>query len=122
MIRGLGLDICLISRMKEMLDHPRFRERVFSDGEKQYLAGKGTAAAQTAAGLFAAKEAFLKAVGTGIDSVDLRQIEIDHERGGRPCYRIHGTQKEKLKDGERLYLSVTHDGDTAAAVCIIEGD
>ncbi len=117
MIRGVGLDICEISRMEQAIAHPRFLERVFSETEREYLKSKGSTAAQTAAGLYAAKEAYLKALGTGIDTLDLAQIEIVHGPQGQPCYRLggkHGTA------AFTAHLSISHDGGVAAAVCVLE--
>ncbi len=118
MILGVGLDICQISQMAEAIRHPRFLERVFSEEERAYLESKGSQAAQSAAGMYAAKEAFLKARGTGIDSLGLSQIEIVHHPGGQPYYRLHGIYGNALA---AAHLSISHDGGVAAAVCILEG-
>ena len=117
MICGVGLDICEVSRMEKAIAHPRFLERVFSETEREYLKSKGSTAAQTAAGLYAAKEAYLKARGTGIDSLSLNLIEIVHGQQGQPYYRLNG-----LYEGSRLtaHLSISHDGGVAAAVCVLE--
>ncbi len=119
MILGVGLDICQISRMAEAIRHPRFLERVFSEEERAYLESKGGTAAQSAAGMYAAKEAFLKARGTGIDSLGLDRIEVLHTPGGQPCYRLSGAYGEL---SVTAHLSISHDGGVAAAVCILEGE
>ena len=117
MILGVGLDICQISRMAEAIRHPHFLERVFSEDERAYLESKGNQAAQSAAGLYAAKEAFLKARGTGIDSLSLSQIEVAHRPDGQPFYRLNGVYGN---DRAAAHLSISHDGGTAAAVCVLE--
>ena len=117
MILGVGLDICQVSRMAEAIDHPRFLERVFSEEECEYLKSKGATAAQTAAGMYAAKEAFLKARGTGIDSLALSQIEIRHGAKGEPCYCLQGIYEDGVVTA---HLSISHDAGIAAAVCILE--
>ena len=66
MIKGLGLDVCEIARMDRLLKDKRFLGRYFNEGETIYIQSKGRNAAQTMAGIFAAKEAFAKALGTGI--------------------------------------------------------
>ena len=103
--------------MAEAINHPRFLNRVFSETERAYLQEKGARAAESAAGLYAAKEAFLKARGTGIDSLDLSQIEIGHSPQGQPFYHLHG-----VYEGAALtaHLSISHDGGVAAAVCVLE--
>ena len=113
MMVGVGLDLCQISRMEEAITHPRFFQRVFSENERQYLASRGKLAGQSAAGLYAAKEAYLKALGTGINTADLASVEIDHDGRGQPYYR-------RPETGTDAYLSISHDGDTAAAVCVLE--
>ena len=117
MICGVGLDICEVSRMEKAIAHPRFLERIFSEAEREYLKSKGSASAQTAAGLYAAKEAYLKARGTGIDSLNLNRVEIAHGPQGQPYYRLSGAYADS---GLVAHLSVSHDGGIAAAVCVLE--
>jgi len=118
MIRGLGLDLCEIARMDKLLKDERFLERFFSEGEIGYIRSKGKNAAQTMAGIFAAKEALTKALGTGI-VFDLKEISICHDEAGQPGYSLSG-KAEELGNGDRFFLSITHDGGTAAAVCVRE--
>ena len=117
MIRGIGLDICRISRMEEAISRPRFLERFFSEEERAYVRSRGNCAPQTAAGLFAAKEAFLKALGTGIDTLALADIGITHDEKGAPRYRLTGRYADLAS---AAWLSITHDADVAAAVCVLE--
>ena len=116
MVKGLGLDLCEISRMEKLLGNDRFLNRYYTEEETEYIRSKGKNAAQTAAGIFAAKEALTKAIGTGI-SFDLREIGIVHDEAGRPGYRLTG-QAAQLGNGDRFLLSVSHDGGIAAAVCV----
>ena len=118
MISGVGLDVCEITRMEKRLEDTRFLERFFTEAERDYLRGKGRNGAQTLAGMFAAKEAFAKALGTGI-AFELREAEILHDGQGKPEYRLHGKATE-LAGGDRFHLSISHDGNTAAAVCVRE--
>ena len=60
-IRGLGVDLCEIARMQTILDENRSLRRMFTEAEEAYIRSRGASAAQTMAGLFAAKEAVLKA-------------------------------------------------------------
>ncbi len=118
MCKGLGLDLCEISRMGKLLDDGRFLARYFTEAEAAYVRSRGAGAAASLAGLFAAKEALGKALGGGID-FELREAEICHTEAGAPCYRLSGRLKERVGD-DRLFLSVSHDGGVAAAVCLIE--
>jgi len=118
MIKGLGLDVCEIARMEKLLRDERFLERYFNEGETGYIQSKGRNAAQTMAGIFAAKEAFAKALGTGI-VFNLKEISIFHDEAGQPGYSLSG-EAEKLGQGDRFFLSISHDGGVAAAVCVRE--
>jgi len=118
MICGVGLDVCEIRRMEKRAEDERFLSRFFTEQERAYIAGRGAGAAQTLAGLFAAKEAFAKALGTGI-AFDLREAEIVHDALGRPGYQLRGRAAE-LTGEDRFFLSVSHDGGVAAAVCVRE--
>ena len=114
-VRGIGLDLCEISRTHEMLDRPAFIKRCLTEQEQEYLQSRGKMASESLAAMWAAKEACLKAFGTGI-VVPLTDVEILHDNG-RPCYCLHGKAEEMLGDG-KLFLSITHEAGIAAAVCI----
>ena len=118
MTRGLGLDLCGIARMEKLLEDERFLNRYFSGDEISYIRSKGKGAAQTMAGIYAAKEAFGKALGTGI-TFDLRNVSILHDGEGRPEYALSGDALA-LAGEDRFLLSITHDGGVAAAVCVRE--
>ena len=118
MVTGLGLDLCEIARMEKLVEEERFLKRYFNEGEIGYIRSKGKGAAQTMAGIFAAKEAFAKALGTGI-SFELKEISIFHDEAGQPSYSLSG-KAEKQGEGKRFFLSITHDGGIAAAVCVRE--
>lgn len=113
-VTGLGLDLCAISRMQELLDSGRSLRRMLSEDEETYVRSKGAGAAQTLAGLFAAKEAILKALGTGL-SVPMTDIRIVHTELGQPRALLTG----KAEFGGEVQLSITHEGDMAAAVALL---
>ena len=118
MVKGLGFDLCEITRMDKMLTNDRFLNRFFTEEEKIYIQSKGKSAAQTLAGIYAAKEAITKALGTGI-TFDLKEINITHDQSGMPTCVLSGKAAE-LGNGDRFVLSISHDGRIAAAVCIRE--
>ena len=118
MVTGLGLDLCEISRMDKLLENEKFLNRFFNEGEIGFIRSKGKNGAQTMAGIYAAKEAFAKALGTGI-AFELKEISIFHDEAGQPAYSLSG-EAEKLGKGDRFFLSITHDGGIAAAVCVRE--
>ena len=123
-MKGLGIDLCEISRIeKAIAQNERFLERWYTPEERAYILQRGKAGAQSAAARFAAKEAFLKAVGTGISrGIALTEIAVDHDELGAPQYVLTGAAKQKMQElgAERAWLSLSHEGGMAAAVCVIE--
>lgn len=113
---GVGIDLCDISRMEQCLRDDRFLNRYFTADEAAYIRSRGLCASQSMAGIFAAKEAFLKAVGTGL-SLAMKDIEVCHTELGQPLYHLTGSALEAA-DGGQVLLSITHEGLMAAAVCI----
>ena len=122
MIAGIGIDLCEISRMEKLLENDHFLTRYFSQEEQDYIHGKGKTAAQTMAGIYAAKEALVKALGCGIITADLSAVDVTHDKYGKPSYVLQG-EYARLAEDKRVssfYLSITHDGGMAAAVCAAE--
>jgi len=124
-ILGLGLDLVDVDRLALALERhgAAFVARVCRDGEAKPLAGRPLAT--HLAGLFAAKEAAMKALGTGwAAGIGFRQIEVERESGGAPRLRLHGAAEERarLLGVDRTHVSITHDGRSAVAVVILEGD
>lgn len=120
---GIGLDLCQVERMEKAIETPGFLARYFTPEEQQYIASRGKMGPQSAAAMFAAKEAFLKAMGVGIDGrIPLFDIGVIHSEGGAPSYRLTGAALRKLTalGGSKVHLSLTHEGGMAAAVAIAE--
>ncbi len=124
MIVGVGIDLCEIARMEKLLVDGRFLGRYFSLEEQEYIENKGRCAADTMAGIYAAKEALVKALGTGITGTDLQDICVLHDKCGAPYYELRG--EYALHAAQRnitnLHLSISHDGGIAAAIAIAERD
>ena len=122
MIIGVGMDLCDISRMEKLLSDGRFLARFFSAEEQAYIQSKGKSAAQSMAGIFAAKEALAKALGTGIVSGELADICVLHDEHGAPYYDLRGQYAEIAKDRQinALFLSISHESGMAAAMCVAE--
>lgn len=118
-IKGIGFDLCEIGRMEKLAENERFLNRFFTEKETDYILTKGKNKAQTLAGIFAAKEALCKALGTGI-AFELKNIEVLHSADGQPYY-ILTDEAAKLSGNDRFLLSISHDGGMAGAVCIREG-
>ena len=115
-IRGIGIDHCGIERMRPLLEKDSFLRRCFSEEELAYVRGKGRMAADSLAGLWAAKEAVLKALGCGL-TLPMTDITVTHTELGQPLCRLTG-EALRLSGGGQLLLSVTHEGDMASAICV----
>lgn len=122
MILGLGIDIVEVSRLEKWLKDNKLLQRFFSEEEIEYVLSKENGAARSLAVRFAAKEAFGKALGTGLAGIKLKDIVVVNDRTGRPFLKVSGTALEALKKkgGAVLHLSLSHEKTTAAAVVIIE--
>ena len=119
-IRGVGFALCEIARMEKQAENERFMNRFFTDREIAFIQSKGKNKAQTLAGIFAAKEALAKALGTGI-AFELKDVEVLHGEAGEPFYSLTG-EAARLSGNDRFLLSISHDGGIAGAVCVREGE
>jgi len=123
MIAGLGIDLCAVSRMEDLVRSDAFLKRYFSPEEAAYIRGRGAMSAASMAGLFAAKEAFVKALGDGFSGIPLSDIAVAHTGLGAPYYNVTGQAREALdsRGVTQARLSISHEGEMAAAVCVLEG-
>ena len=124
MILGVGLDVVETPRVARALATygARFAERVFTAAELADCVGRADRAEALAA-RFAAKEAFLKALGTGwITGLSLRHVEVVSAKGGAPELRLLGAAAERAAErGVRhVHVSLSHQPGLAAAVVILE--
>jgi len=124
MIVGTGIDIAEVPRIEESLQRfgERFLRRMFTEGERRYCDGKANRVERYAA-RFAAKEAAMKALGTGWNyGVAFRDVEICREPGGRPTIAFHGkaAQFAARLGTTRISLSLSHTEDYAIAQVILE--
>ncbi|HHZ00676.1 MAG TPA: holo-ACP synthase [Sedimentibacter sp.] len=121
MIKGTGIDITEIKRIQKNLDCEGFLERIYSERELEYLKSRKFNP-QTAAGMFAAKEAVAKCLGTGFFNFGPRQIEILKDDKGKPCVLLSGKALKKSEELniERIHISISHTREYAIAQCIAE--
>ena len=118
MIKGIGTDIVEISRIEKSLNNPRFIERNFTYKESEYFNSKKMMQ-QSVASCFAAKEAFLKALGTGFTDVSIKDIEVLHNDMGKPYIVVYNKLKDVVGDSG-IHLSLSHSEEYATAVVVIE--
>jgi holo-[acyl-carrier protein] synthase len=123
MIVGIGIDLVKISRIDKAGNHGGFLERVFTEREREYCS-KQKFSAQHYAGRFAAKEALLKAIGTGWSAgVKWTDMEVLHGEGGGPIVNVSGRVKDlmDLKGVKQIFLSYSHDEGYAVAQVVLVG-
>ena len=120
MISGIGIDLCRISRISRAIENKSFVERVFSAEEKAYAESSKNPARHYASA-FAAKEAFAKAGGWGLSKVGLRSIWVSRLNGVPELHLSeHANRLLLQRKILRTHLSLSHEGDMAIAVVILE--
>jgi holo-[acyl-carrier protein] synthase len=126
LIAGIGVDACEIARLKRALAGPagtRFKRRVFTAGEQTYCDARGRARFESYAARFAAKEAAMKALGTGWGrGLGFTDVELTREGDAAPRIVLHG---EAARVAARLgiarcHVSITHTRTTAIAWVLCE--
>lgn len=124
MIIAIGVDLVEISRIEEVFSRrgERFRRRVFTEGEISYCERRASKLASYAA-RFAAKEAVMKALGTGwAEGVGWKDIEVVSGPSGAPMIQLHRSALERMREigATRALVSLTHSGELAIAHVILE--
>lgn len=118
MILGTGVDLIEIGRIAAALKNPEFGRRVFSEREL----AETRSAAHRLSGYFAAKEALLKAMGTGLSGFSWQEMEVRHDSAGAPFFEVNGKVREYLDAAKmgRIHLSISHSREYAVAQVILE--
>lgn len=122
MIIGIGCDIIEIDRVKRACEREGFVKRVFTEKEIAYCEARKKQAFSSYAARFAAKEAVLKALGTGLREGELKEIEVFNDELGKPSISLYGYHKElaEQKGVRNIHLSLSHSQAEAIAYCIME--
>ena len=114
----IGIDSVEIERIKKSIEKDSFVKRVYGAGELEELTKKKMPA-QSAAACFCAKEAFSKAIGTGVTGFNLNEVETLHDEKGKPFLVFSGTAKKIVDEsGLSFDISITHTDTVATAVVI----
>jgi holo-[acyl-carrier protein] synthase len=124
LILGIGTDLAEVPRIKRSIEQygDRFLQRVFTQGEIAYASRKANSAERFAA-RFAAKEAGMKAIGTGWHrGVTWHDFEVVNEPSGRPTLNLAGVAQHIAETSgvRRISISLTHTATVAFAVVILE--
>jgi holo-[acyl-carrier protein] synthase len=121
---GVGTDIIEIERVKRASERSsgRLLEKIFTSGERSFCDARGDRFSCYAA-RFAAKEAVLKAMGTGMAGCSLADVEVARKHGDRPEIILHGAAAEiaKKKGITAVLISISHNRDQAVAFAVAEG-
>jgi holo-[acyl-carrier protein] synthase len=126
MVLGVGVDLVRIPRLRQVVERwqERFLHRVFTEAELAYCLKRRDPIPHLAA-RFAAKEAALKALGTGLRmGITWRELEVRRDRGEAPRMVLSGRCRAigEAKGGRAVLLSITHDGEYALAQAMLVGD
>ncbi len=117
MIYGIGVDMTLISRVEKACSKERFLEKYYSPLEIELYAGSPAKLAAN----FAAKEAFSKALGTGVRGFSLDEVSLFRDELGKPYYSFTGRAAEIVESrGLRCHVSVTDEGDCVTVFTVLE--
>ena len=123
MISGTGIDIIEVGRIEKVMEKDiGFREKIFTPGEIEYCEGMKNKYQHYAA-RFSAKEAFLKAIGTGWRfGIHFADIEVYHDEYGKPLIRLHGKAEELAKQEgiTAIHVTLSHVKEMAAAAVVME--
>jgi holo-[acyl-carrier protein] synthase len=123
MILGIGVDVVHVGRIRHWESVPGLVERFFHPDEVADARRRGAGESLSLAARFAAKEAFGKALGTGLAGIRLGDIQVVNNPNGRPDMVLHGSALARFGDfgGARVHVSLTHESDNAIAIAVIEG-
>ena len=122
MIGGIGTDITEVKRFEKWIKNPEMLQRFFNEKEMS-SAKSDSAKCQHYAARFAAKEAFSKALGTGITGFNLKDVYITNNSEGAPLLNIEGAALSLMKErfgNCRAFVSLSHEKEYAIAYVILE--
>jgi holo-[acyl-carrier protein] synthase len=121
-VLGIGIDLCEVPRVARALERhgDRFLARLFRDGELR-RSRSSPAFAEHVAGLFAAKEAAMKALGTGMRGVAFREVAVARARGGPPLLALYGRAADRAAalGAGSAHVTISHTRGIAAAVVLL---
>ena len=118
----VGIDVLDVMRMEKFIQNEHFLGKYFTPYEATYVS-KTIRKTQSLAGIYCAKEAFLKALGIGLSGgIDLNQIEVNHDDRGKPYIKLTDSAKlivaaSGIKD---VQISISHTDEVCTAICIMQ--
>ncbi|MDW5300388.1 MAG: holo-ACP synthase [Sedimentibacter sp.] len=123
MIKGTGIDMAEVDRIKKNIENERFLKKIYSKDELEYLKTRKFNP-QTATGMFAAKEAVSKCLGTGFTNFGPCDIEIVKDDSGKPMVKLMNNALKRAEESniDTIHLSISHTKVYAIAYCVAEGN
>ena len=118
----VGIDILDAERMKNISKNTKHLAQVFTENEIKYF-NQSKNYLPRLAGMYCAKEAFLKALGIGVrNGINFQEIEVGHEESGKPIFILSDNIKDILKSLKitNVELSISHTDTLATAICIMK--
>ena len=124
MILGVGIDVVHVYRLERWQNITGLMARFFHPDELKSSIPKGETGILSLAARFAAKEAFGKALGTGLRNINLRDIAVMNREDGKPVMNLYGSAAKAFASfgGRKIFVSLSHERRDALAVVIIEGE
>ena len=121
MIVGIGNDIIEIERIEKAISKEGFKDKIYTQRELENIKKRGNRA-ETYAGVFSAKEAISKAIGTGVREFSLTNLEILNDDLGKP-YVVVSEKLDKIlktkKEDYQIEISISHSKKYATAIAVI---
>ena len=121
MIVGIGNDIIEIERIEKAISKEGFKNKIYTQKELENIQKRGNRT-ETYAGIFSAKEAISKAIGTGVREFSLTDLEILNDDLGKPYVAVSEKLDKIIKDKKEDYqieISISHSKKYATAVAIV---
>ncbi len=122
MIKGIGTDIVGVNRFADWVENPSLLKRYFHPEEIDWCASQGDGAPASFAVRFAAREAFGKALGTGLGEFPLKSIYVKRDKEGRPSLELGEQALASMRrvGARQVHLSLSHERDYAVAMVVLE--
>lgn len=119
MIIGIGTDLIEVERVAKAYEKAAFRERTYTERERELIGTRN----QRAAGNFAVKEAVVKALGTGFRSILPNEVEVLREESGKPYVIVYGNAQMECEAQhvETIHVSISDTKEYATAYVVLEG-
>ena len=124
MVIGIGIDLIEHERIKNISNLEMFVKKHFTLSEQElFLKKTGSAYYKTIANCFASKEAFSKALGTGVRGFNLNEVEVLRDKIGKPYINLYGNAKDIFEScgGKKIFVSITDTNVYSSAAALIEG-